>query len=677
MNTSPPNDFYGQDTRPYCAARRPEEIGDRLVPKPARASFGEPAGGGRATVELSRSDTIAVSIPKLTTVALESFLAHRLDAQHGVSVALVDEESARTRFELEARDAIAAGEARHPAPDESYRLRSDERGATVRATTELGLLRGAATLAQLVSRTENGRVDVPLVDIDDAPAIPRRILGGWALARGERLREAIDLAAQFKANRVLYNAWGWVPGERLTTEDAHFVRYARARGVELIFELRRMSFGDATSLREPELRDEIIAVFREAAEIGFRAFGFLFDDVAWETPSDECTLVRAIDEMLRHRLGEAPELYACPQHYWYPGQMALDWTGPAEPEERTRQRDYLATWGRNLPRGTHVYLANFWGDVPTDYADDLRTKYSQLVGRRPVFFDNQLINDYRLGAAYPFALQQRPTDFAEHVDGYLINAPRPLIAYAASVGTALAYAWNPADYDPASVLGAAIELTFHEAAEAYSRALESLRDLANEWAGGRYTAADHYRTIWRGVRRGDVDAARIDDWVRRARRLEDEWLTAIRSLGPRRVSALRGLGATLASARRLRSDLDLFRAYFEARAAAPLDASSRARLRATAAAVRRTALDFAADLLPPLPHTAILVDAADGSREPDPPPRGASQGWSWVEYFYRWTERAIDEVTAEMESELDEHRPATGPEPQTHQARISPRRRDR
>ncbi len=472
------------------------------------------------------------------------------------------------------------------------------------------------------------------------PAIDLRILGGWGLCRGERLTEAIDLAAAFGANRVLYNWWGWVPGERLGKEDELLVRHARERGIELICELRRMSFGKSYRIDEPEQRRRIVGTFLDAARAGFRSFGLLFDDVEWETAEDECALIIEIHQCLDREIGATPEMFTCPQYYWYPGQMSLDWEGSAGEEEMAKQRRYLEVYGRELPPDVHVYIANYWGDVPGNYASRLHEEYSGLIGRKPVFFDNQLINDYRLGAIFPFALHQRPADFERHVAGYLLNAPRPLAAYGPSIATALRYAQSPGDYDPQTALADAIEWMHGggERAAAIIDATVGLRDLANDWADGEYTATNHYRTIWRQVRRGRADRERVASWGVDLARVKSRLLDALEvESHDGRAASSRAVAEMARSCERLASDMTLFERFLTPPASDLRDLQSLARQ------VREHALAQVAGILPRIPGFEVELHAGDTRTDP-----AASPAWSWFEYFYRNTEREIGWLIEEM-----------------------------
>jgi hypothetical protein len=654
-------DFY-QGSSPYRGARLPSGSLEALLPAPRQARL--LVAGALSLGGLRREGSPRQPIEVAASVSEGGAAARRLH-----SVELRDGPPGEAAIELllappgseEERRLEAAG-AELGAHDEAYALIASARSGLPRvlagARRPAGLLRAAATLVQLLGRTRAGGLEAPAVAIADEPALDVRLLGGWALCRAERLREAIDLAASVKANRVLYNWWGWIPGEEPSQEDAYLAAYARERGVELVCELRRMSFGKDYPIAEPAARRRLLDLFERAARAGFRSFGLLFDDVAWETAEEECALAAEVHALLAEVLGGPPELFCCPRFYWYPGQMSLTWKGAAGGEETAEQRAYLEAYGRLLPAGVHLYLANFWGGTPPDYQGRLEEEYTRLVGRRPVFFDNQLINDYRLGALFPFALKERPSDFAAHVAGYTLNAPRPLDACAAAAAAALAYAWNPEGYDPERALGAAIRWQHGERAPVVAHGINLLCDLANEWSDGISTATNHYATIWRQVREGRAGRRELARWREAVREVREGWLDALREAAPSAwPAATRGLLQLLASSHRLESDLELFAAYLEARECGKggeeARAEARRRFQASARGVRRRALEAVADILPPLANLQPLIEAADGTSAAGELAAAESQGWSWVEYFYARTRRELEGITEEMLGTLE------------------------
>jgi len=543
---------------------------------------------------------------------------------------------------------LARGGVRVPEDPEGYAIAPLGGRLVLASRSRLGLRHGEATLRQLELASRRGDY-VPMVRIADFPSTPIRYLGGWALWRSHGLREAIEIAHAFKGNRVLYNGWGWLPGDELTDEDRELVTHARdARGVELVFELRRMSFGREHRISELENRRSIVEAYVGAARSGFRSFGLLFDDVPWETAEDECALAcEVLEAVVRHAPGGpgSVELFVCPQFYWNPGQMNGTWTGRAGAEETERQHGYLEAYGKLLPAGVHVYVANYWGGHPDGYAQGIG-ELTELLGRRPIFFDNEVINDYRHGAVLPFAIHSRPRDFAQRYAGYYLNCGCPLEAYAPAAATALAYAWNPGAYRGDAAMGRAIACLHGKGEErlgVLAGGIEELRALANEWAGGVFTAVSHYATLWRQIVEGRLGEADFDRWSGQVAHLRSRWETALEGSSTPQNLFGRALEALARDARRLESDLRLFRRFFEAQKSGVKAEPALARAVEEASSA---ALGTVGAILPPAPGLDRLLEDPNSLA-----PREA-QAWSWIEYFHRNTRRTLNELSAEMRARL-------------------------
>lgn len=66
-------------------------------------------------------------------------------------------------------------------------------------------------------------MEVATGSITDGPAVPLRMLAGWGLYRDHRLEDALQVATLGGFNRVLYNWWTAVPGERLPARAGQLV----------------------------------------------------------------------------------------------------------------------------------------------------------------------------------------------------------------------------------------------------------------------------------------------------------------------------------------------------------------------------------------------------------------------------------------------------------------------
>ena len=423
-------------------------------------------------------------------------------------------------------------EADVPGGPEAYRLTVDPRGSTLTANGAVGLVRGAATLRQLIRRAPDG-IEIATGEILDAPTVPLRILGGWGLYRAEQRETALQIAVEGKFNRVLYNWWSITSDETMGRAEDRFVREARTLGIEPILELRRQSFGPRL-FDDPRGTAALIARLDEAIDHGFTCFSLLFDDTDVDAFEDEHRLVARVHEHIGERIGHDPELYYCPRFYWLPGEMDYSWIAaalaqadiddnlglrtlaevlgdviPRSPTEAaTRQEQFQVLLAEEVPGDVNLYLANWFSAVPHDWAQQLERGWIRRLGRPPVFWDNQQQNDFRAALGYPFPLHQRPGEFAEAIRGYYINSGVPLALGAPASITAGAWAWNPHGYDPATSFGAATNRIFGPAGDAATDAFAAYATLVDELMDPRTGLENHYRGLRRAVSEGRGEAVR-------------------------------------------------------------------------------------------------------------------------------------------------------------------------
>lgn len=526
---------------------------------------------------------------------------------------------------------------------EGYRLEATPTGMVLEAEGTIGLSRAAATARQLVRSAPAG-LEVATGTIEDCPTVPLRVLAGWGLYRAERAEAVLEVAAEGKFNRVLYNWWAPGPHDVLGPPEERFVRSAREIGVEPVLELRRQALGPTFSMADPTAVEGLLAKYDAAVDRGFRSFGLLFDDTDHDSFEDELALLDRVVDRLEARLGEAPELFFCPRFYWFPGQMDYSWLaaltgghgGGAEPSAlaamlgtmtprspaaaRARQVEYLEQLARRLRPGTEVYIAHWWSSVPEDAAAQLAARWTAHVGRAPVFWDNQLQNDFRAGAVHPMASHQRSADFAGALRGYALNSAVPLAANAASSITAGAWAWNPEGYDAATAAGAAIARVFGPGAGPARLALAELGALLGELSAPRLGMENHHaglRAAVAGGRRRELEG-RLD-------RVQEKLAETDLAVCPRLPLARAALTTLRQEVDRLRLDLEL--AGLAERVAATEDVDE---VVAAADEARRLAAEIRAILVTRLPAAPGLAELAAGVG----PAGGATvAGSSWVMHF--------------------------------------------
>ena len=397
---------------------------------------------------------------------------------------------------------------RAPAAPEGYRLEATAEGIDVAAADLTGATWGAATARQLF---RGGQVHTGT--IVDEPVVPLRLLAGWGLYRDHHLDWALEVAVAGKFNRVLYNWWGATPAEHMGDRERTLIDSARSVGIELVCELRRQALGPDFDV------DAVLDHYGDAVDHGFTTFGFCFDDTDFDSFDAEFGLLDRIVTTLTTRLGHEPEFFFCPRFYWYPGQMDYSWLAPllggdamggmlgatdvrTVDEARARQEDYLRRLGEVLPERTVLYLANMWSGTAGDWAGELERGWTALVGRPPVFWDNQQQNDYRAGAIYPVALHQRPPGFGHAIAGYCLNSGRPLSAFAAASVTSGAWAWNPDGYDAEVAHGEAIQQLYGAAAPAMVEAMGRLEQFRAPLLAPRIGSEQHYAGMARALAAG-------------------------------------------------------------------------------------------------------------------------------------------------------------------------------
>ncbi|HCI9592412.1 TPA: beta-N-acetylhexosaminidase [Klebsiella variicola] len=160
-----------------------------------------------------------------------------------------------------------------PDSDESYQLVVNAEGATLKANTRFGALRGMETLLQLVQNGPDGTT-IPYVTIDDAPRFPWR---GLLLDSARHfmplsaIKRQIDGMAAAKLNVLhwhLTDDQGWrfassrYPKLQQQASDGLFytqaqmkdiVRYAAERGIRVVPEIDMPGHASAIAMAYPEL----------------------------------------------------------------------------------------------------------------------------------------------------------------------------------------------------------------------------------------------------------------------------------------------------------------------------------------------------------------------------------------------------------------------------------------
>jgi len=149
---------------------------------------------------------------------------------------------------------------------EAYRLEVGQRGVTIEALTEEGLLRGAATLLHLLGPEG---ASCPCVEILDWPFFRFRCASDWLInvecnrwaydwgdgveATIARMERKLDMCFSYKINQVWFDGFGWSLDRtpHYARVVRHLSRYARQRGIRLTFAGYGGGYG--TSYQKSEL----------------------------------------------------------------------------------------------------------------------------------------------------------------------------------------------------------------------------------------------------------------------------------------------------------------------------------------------------------------------------------------------------------------------------------------
>ena len=227
---------------------------DTLIPAPQslQARTGWFRCGPPDAAAAIRSDNAAAR-------AAVDWFVQRLERDHGILAATSDGFGPMIHLRLlSPPDADLPGDATSPpfataaGQEQGYLLDVSEDAVEIAAMTAHGLQNGAATLLQLLSRTEAGLV-APCCRIEDWPDTRFRAAADWLLnaeinrwgyERGDgleatitRMKRKLDQAAAYKINVVWFDGFGWEADR--TPWYAAFARelsdYARQRHIRLAF----------------------------------------------------------------------------------------------------------------------------------------------------------------------------------------------------------------------------------------------------------------------------------------------------------------------------------------------------------------------------------------------------------------------------------------------------------
>ena len=327
---------------------------------------------------------------------------------------------------------------------EAYGLLIGPKGVRLYARRYEGVVRGLATLAQLLS---NGEVE-PLA-IADWPTFKVRgvVEGFYGKPWSWRARSYVaKLIVRLRMNAYLYapkadpfhrERWRERYPEAVAAQLRRLGELCRSLAVDFIFAVSPgLDVTYSSDLDEKLLADKLL----EAARWGVRSFAVLFDDIPLEIRSEErsryrtlaeaqADFVNRVYERLRSELrrfkmlvcptvysGEEPDEYAAELYEELRPEITVMWTGP-----RICSRE--------------VY--------PCSLLELARRKR-----RKVLLWDNYPVNDYCRGRLNLGPLRGRRRELPNYLEGVLFNPMNEAYASSIPLATCSDYAWGPDMYDP-------------------------------------------------------------------------------------------------------------------------------------------------------------------------------------------------------------------------------------
>jgi hypothetical protein len=319
-------------------------------------------------------------------------------------------------------------------PAQSYAVVTEPQAAGSRvhviANTDIGLLYGAYTLAQLI-QGHVGQCAVPVVSILDYPDAPVRGLV-WLRGSEAYLHGYCQWAASWKLNAYMWQvAWD----KPLSKSYGDVLGDSAIRGMDII---PTLSWFKSTDIRfsSPEYVNPQLQRVREALAAGARAFGFKFDDTPLRLNGDDQkvygSLIEAQASLLKqaHDLTAAAQatLFVTPSMYWPPKAGVQGNTLAA-------QQAYLQGMGQLLPADVRTFTTS----ISSDWADE----YVKVAGRKPVFWHNFFPNDITDDKLYFEPYPQLSHDLVPRSNGMFVLGGWQAEWWKVNYLTFACNTWNP------------------------------------------------------------------------------------------------------------------------------------------------------------------------------------------------------------------------------------------
>ncbi len=346
----------------------------------------------------------------------------------------------------------------------AYRLVVSDAGVFVAAYDEAGAFYALQTLRQLVVRTDDDRVVIGHIEVNDWPELHYRgvVEGfyGTPWSHATRL-SLIDFYGHYKMNYYIYGPkddpyhssphWREPYPADEAKQIAELVNACKRNYVTFVWAIHP---GQDIKWNEEDYQN-LLHKFEAMYGLGVRAFAIHFDDISGEgaNPLYQTALLNRLQDEFVAVKGDVASLIVCPTDY------TRLWANP-------RPNGSLVHYGNTL----HASVDVFWtGDA---VCSDLTPETVQWVGSRiqrpPLFWWNFPVTDYvrnimLQGPVYGLSNEMDSST----VRGLVSNPMEHGEASKLALYSVADYTWNPSQYNPVDSWERGIEVIAPNVAEAY------------------------------------------------------------------------------------------------------------------------------------------------------------------------------------------------------------------
>jgi|GEM_PF-1561641 len=353
---------------------------------------------------------------------------------------------------------------------EDYSIRSRKRSKEARrieitASSARGAFYALDRLEELGADGKLGQ-DFQLTE---APSFKQRgiVEGFYGMPWSHRDRlDALRFMGRVRMNRYYYapkddplhrERWRESYGGNELDRFKELLRVAQENFVELVYAISPgLSITYSSEEDFAALRHKLDSL----AALGVRHFALFFDDI----PE---TLQKAEDRA-RFQTLAAAHAYLINRTSEYLRRALPDSSLAVTPTVYTNLyggRDYLKELGAAIPQEIPIFWTGIDVFAP-EYTDAQAREWGELIGRRPIIWDNFPVNDAEPWRVYLGAKRGASPTLSEQVIGFIANPMNQAHASMLPLATSADYAWDARGYNPDQALSRALNLLYDERSRA-------------------------------------------------------------------------------------------------------------------------------------------------------------------------------------------------------------------